>query len=188
MQGGKSGASFVPGDSLASLLVHLVAGVEEDRRMPEGSDPLSDGEIGLLRAWIDQGAKWPDGADVTDPRLDRARKHWSFQRLRTVSLPKKKAADTWPKSTVDLFVFAKLSEHGLSPSQPASARTLVRWIYFDLSGVPPRPEKTSQFVAAHAIDPVTATSSLLACLLDWLEAVADFCQSLFGLNEFIYVE
>lgn len=167
MKGGKSGTIIVPGNGKESLLVRLVAGVDKDRSMPpEENELLSAEEIGLLRAWIDQGATWPDGADVADPRQDRAREHWSFQRLRDVSLPEKLASDTWSKSSIDRFISAKLREKGIGPSEPASARTLARRIYFDLIGLPPTPEQTSAFVAEHAIDPAAATSSLVAHLLE----------------------
>ena len=56
-RGGYSGkAGFVAGDSANSRLIHLVAGVEENLLMPPTGGRLSDREIGVLRAWIDQGA------------------------------------------------------------------------------------------------------------------------------------
>lgn len=47
------------GKSAASELVHTVARLNEDEAMPpEGKgDPLTKEEVGLIRAWIDQGAK-----------------------------------------------------------------------------------------------------------------------------------
>lgn len=50
---------IVVGKSEKSPLVHTVAGLVEDMLMPpEGkADPLTKEQIGLLRAWIDQGAK-----------------------------------------------------------------------------------------------------------------------------------
>src|SRR5438128_1422840 len=60
LEGGNSGPAFVAGNSVASRLIHLVAGLEADRRMPPGEGKqLSREQIALLRAWIDQGAKWP---------------------------------------------------------------------------------------------------------------------------------
>ncbi len=59
--GGFSGPSVVvPGNSAESLLVHHVAGLIEDVEMPplarrDEYEPLSTEQIGLLRAWIDQG-------------------------------------------------------------------------------------------------------------------------------------
>ncbi|MGE3310578.1 MAG: c-type cytochrome domain-containing protein [Limisphaerales bacterium] len=47
------------GKSADSTLVHSVARVDEDEAMPpEGKgDPLTKEQVGLIRAWIDQGAK-----------------------------------------------------------------------------------------------------------------------------------
>lgn len=56
--------AVLPGDSAKSPLVRFAAGIEPDLEMPpmdslEKYRALSDQEIGLLRAWIDQGANWP---------------------------------------------------------------------------------------------------------------------------------
>ena len=58
-KGSENGPVIEIGKSDKSSLVHSVAGLIEDMQMPpEGkADPLTKDEIGLLRAWIDQGAK-----------------------------------------------------------------------------------------------------------------------------------
>ncbi len=56
LKGGKSGPAVTPGDSRASLLIQRVTGLAAPV-MPFGREPLSDREIDLLRAWIDQGAR-----------------------------------------------------------------------------------------------------------------------------------
>ena len=63
MAGGDSGKAILPGDSANSLLFQVVAGTHAtiERMPPEGkAEPFTPGEISLLRAWIDQGAEWPD--------------------------------------------------------------------------------------------------------------------------------
>lgn len=60
LNGGDSGPAFVVGKSGESLLIKYVAAVDPDVVMPPEGDRLSDGSIGLLRAWIDQGAKWSE--------------------------------------------------------------------------------------------------------------------------------
>jgi hypothetical protein len=40
---------------------------------------------------------------------------------------------------VDAFIHAKLKEKGLTPAPRADARTLIRRLYFDLTGLPPDP-------------------------------------------------
>lgn len=67
MKPGSDGPYIIAGNSEKSPLVHMVAGLIEEGLMPPPSDkpgesePLTKEQIGLLRAWIDQGAVWPDG-------------------------------------------------------------------------------------------------------------------------------
>lgn len=165
--GGDSEAAIVRGKSKESLLIQLVSGVDKDRLMPpDGNKPLTTEEIEVLRAWIDQGAQWPDGADVVDPKMDRAKQHWAFQRLAKRSAPTRRSADHWSKTDIDRFVRRRLDDAGLRPSQPASARTLVRRIYFDLIGLPPTSQQTQQFIAAHSEDASQAVASLVNRLLN----------------------
>ena len=167
IRGGSSGPSIVAGKSEKSLLLQLVSGVDPDRKMPpEGNKPLSEHEIGLIRTWIDQGAVWPDNADVVDPRLDRAKRHWAFQRLTNAKTPPQEPNDHWSKGPIDRFVLKRLQHAGLQPAQPAAARTLVRRLYFDVIGLPPTAKQTAQFIADHAEDPDSAVRELVDELLD----------------------
>lgn len=68
------GPTIVVGKSEQSSLIHMVAGLVDEMLMPPPSDkpgqsePLTKEQIGILRAWIDQGAHWPDGpVDVEKP-------------------------------------------------------------------------------------------------------------------------
>ena len=165
-EGGDSGEAIQAEKSEDSLLIALVSEEDAASRMPpEGSSPLSEKEIGLLRAWIDQGATWPDGADVVDPKMDQAKSHWAFQRLSPSPAPPQQEDDSWSHGAIDRFVLAKLREAGIQPSQAADARTLVRRIYFDLIGLPPTPEQIDDFVTAHAADPQGAVAKLVDQLL-----------------------
>ena len=66
LAGGDSGKEFEPGKSAESRLIRYVSGLDSDTVMPpEGEgERLTAEQVGLLRAWIDQGAKWPAEADV----------------------------------------------------------------------------------------------------------------------------
>lgn len=60
LKGGENGPNILPKDSAKSSLVHSVAriGDEDDFMPPKGKgEPLSKEDVGLIRAWIDQGAK-----------------------------------------------------------------------------------------------------------------------------------
>lgn len=60
LDGGDAGPAWMAGESADSLLIHLVAGVDPDVIMPPDGEKLTGEQIGLLRAWIDQGAEWPE--------------------------------------------------------------------------------------------------------------------------------
>ena len=59
LKGGENGPNVIPKDSAKSTLVYSVARlVEDDAMPPEGKgDRLTKEQVGLIRAWIDQGAK-----------------------------------------------------------------------------------------------------------------------------------
>lgn len=136
-QGGDEGKVLVVGKSAESPLVHLVAGLEEDKVMPPKGERLTATQIGLLRAWIDQGAAWPDdGAPVAAVRTD----HWSLQPLKAPAVPEN-ATDA-----VDAFIRTSLAKDGLKLSPEADRATLIRRVSFDLIGLPPSPEEVDAFV------------------------------------------
>ncbi|MBI3877855.1 MAG: hypothetical protein HY300_18150 [Verrucomicrobia bacterium] len=59
LKGGENGKDVIPGKSADSPLVKAVARVVEDDAMPptDKGKPLTAEQVGLIRAWIDQGAK-----------------------------------------------------------------------------------------------------------------------------------
>ena len=133
MRGGESGKVIEPGKSAESRLIHLVAGLEEDTVMPPKGDRLTAAQIGILRAWIDQGANWP--ADLKPARSE----HWSLQPLRAPAVPGNGA------NAIDAFINARLAKEGLALSPEAERATLIRRLSFDLTGLPPSPEEIDAF-------------------------------------------
>lgn len=60
LKGGENAPNVVPGDSAKSTLVASIARVgDEDDFMPpkDKGEPFTKEQVGLVRAWIDQGAK-----------------------------------------------------------------------------------------------------------------------------------
>jgi mono/diheme cytochrome c family protein len=148
MKGGDDGAVIVLGKSDQSPLVQLTAGLDADRVMPPKGERLSKEQVGILRAWIDQGAKWPETGEASDP-LD----WWSFRPVSRPEMPKLDAKDeARARNPVDRFVLAKLREKGLLPSHEADKRTLIRRLYFDLIGLPPTPDDVAAFLNDPAPD------------------------------------
>jgi ankyrin repeat protein len=56
---GANGARIVPGKSGVSLLYRRVSGTQSGAQMPP-SGSLPPEQISVIKAWIDQGAEWPD--------------------------------------------------------------------------------------------------------------------------------
>jgi len=166
LEGGDSGPAIVPGSSDASRLVRMVEGGPDDRMPPEGQ-PLRREEIALLRAWIDQGAPWPEGdaAALGGPVAfgEDASTHWSFRPIRRPALPAVTQRE-WVRNPIDAFVLARLEGEGIRPSAEASRATLLRRASLDLVGLPPTPEELAAFLAddrpdayEHAVDGLLAS-------------------------------
>jgi mono/diheme cytochrome c family protein len=142
--GGDSRAPNIrPGDSAGSPLIHLVSGAIPEVVMPEKGDRLTSVEIGLLRAWIDQGAHWPASSVALDP----IRTHWAFQPVQRPALPAVAAVPGGKGNPIDAFVTSQLAEKGLTLSPEADRVSLLRRLYLVLLGVPPSPEEVAEFVA-----------------------------------------
>jgi ankyrin repeat protein len=74
LNGGASGdAAMVPGHSEKSSLIDYVSGHVPDLEMPPKAQrkrfpALSTDDVALLRAWIDQGAEWPQDLLLSTPK------------------------------------------------------------------------------------------------------------------------
>jgi mono/diheme cytochrome c family protein len=147
LAGGESGEPvFVAGQSAVSHVIQLVTGKNPDEVMPPKGDRLTSAEIQLLRAWIDQGAKFPGIDSHVRPELTTD--HWSFKPVKRPSVPPVDGdgPDPFVGNEVDAFVLAKLEENGLRPSGQADRETLIRRLYLVMHGLPPTPEAVQAFV------------------------------------------
>jgi mono/diheme cytochrome c family protein len=134
------------GRSDQSRLIHVVAGMVPGKLMPRKGERLSDRQIGLLRAWIDQGLKWDDS--LLPPETAVA--HWSFRPVKAPTVPKVKDSAR-VRNPIDAFIAAAHEAKGLTPAGEAPPRVLLRRLSLDLTGLPPTPEEIEGFVRdAHA--------------------------------------
>ncbi len=134
LTGGDGGPVIVPGKSANSSLIKHVTSADPDVRMPPKGPRLTAAEIATLQIWIDEGAKGPNDAVKENPA-----DWWSFK-------PLKKPAVPAGANPIDHFIRAKHSDNGLSLSKEADRRTLIRRLYFDLTGLPPTPDEVEAFV------------------------------------------
>ena len=144
LKGGDSGEPvFVKGKSAESSIIKHVTSTNPKEMMPPKGDRLTAEQIGLLRAWIDAGAKMPGDAEAAES-LKLKTDHWSFQPVKRPDVPK--SGNPFVKNEVDEFVLAKLKEKGLMPSAPADRATLIRRLYLVMHGMPPSPEEVENFI------------------------------------------
>ncbi|MBS1854774.1 MAG: PSD1 domain-containing protein [Acidobacteria bacterium] len=135
LAGGKSGIDVKAGDSANSRLIHLVSGAEKKVMPPMGAH-LTAAEVGILRAWIDQGV----------PYSAHTATHWSFQKVRRPAVPAVKNA-AWVRNPIDAFIADRLEKENIAPSPEAGKLTLLRRVSLDLTGLPPTPEEIRDFLA-----------------------------------------
>ncbi len=141
MNGGDLGRILEPGQSDSSRLIHYVHGTDPDHVMPPEGDRLTKEQIGILRAWIDQGCEWPESANISTAKNS----HWAYQPIKSQSLPAVKD-QSWPRNEIDHFVLAELERRGIVPSPEANRFMLLRRLSLDLTGLLPTIEEVDSFV------------------------------------------
>ncbi len=156
--GGDSGKAFWPGRSGESRLIHYVAATDAEKVMPPEGEKLSKDEIGVLRAWIDQGAVWPETNLVNTTE----NQHWAYRPL-TAVVPPQVLASNWVINPIDQFILAKLESQSLAPSPAADRYTLIRRLGLDLIGLLPSVAEVDAFVSDSNLD---AYEKLVERLLD----------------------
>jgi len=137
-----------PGHPARSRLIQAVRGRLPAKMPPTG--PLKPEEIAALENWIQHGAASPEetaarSADAFD--LDkRRREHWAWQPVRKPPIPEVRDAG-WPLQPIDRFLLAKLEQKQMRPAAPASTETIIRRLYYDLTGLPPLEPHTGSYEA-----------------------------------------
>ena len=145
-QGGASGHAVVPGNLTDSLLISAIR--FEDLEMPPEKQ-LPDPVIADFEKWIKMGAPDSrDGESITETGIDfaAAADFWSFRPIQDPEVPPVRDAG-WPVSDIDRFVQSQWESTGLTPVGDAEPRVLLRRVYFDLTGLPPTPQRLAEFVA-----------------------------------------
>ncbi|MEN9814216.1 MAG: hypothetical protein RLZZ412_198, partial [Verrucomicrobiota bacterium] len=119
--------TIIKGKPDQSTLFQRLLSKDEDEVMPppETHKKLKPEQVAQIRTWIEQGAPWQP--------------HWSLLPPVAVTPPTNKDSG-WAKNPIDRFVLARLEKAGLAPAPEADARTLIRRLSLDLTGLPPSPE------------------------------------------------
>jgi hypothetical protein len=149
IRGGENGPAIVSGKPLESILLDYVVG--DSPEMPKNAPPLSTAEVSALRAWIADGAPWPEGKVLEDRHVPDAQ-WWSLRPLLRTAVPKIPTNSFQIANPIDAFIIAKLREKGLPQSKLTDRRTLIRRVSFDLIGLPPSPEEIAAFLSDTGTD------------------------------------
>jgi hypothetical protein len=147
--GGSSGEAIVLDGSSEGLLISKILHSDPEERMPpDKQSPLTADEVQLITSWVSSGAS--ELVQKTKaPYPKEAYEHWSLKPLRQPELPDLDDHGTeWGRNPVDSFVYHKMQERGLIPSSEADRVTLIRRVYFDLTGLPPSIEEIRAFVSS----------------------------------------
>jgi hypothetical protein len=117
---------IVPGSPGESDLVRRIFTTDEDDLMPPRASHkiLTVAQKQLLKRWISEGAEYQI--------------HWAYS-------PPLKPAVHSNQHPIDYLVGSRLKEAGIKPSRQAEPHVLVRRLYFDLVGLPPKPEEVIAF-------------------------------------------
>jgi hypothetical protein len=149
LAGGDSGPPIEaasPADSL--LLARVEAGEMPPERKGE-PQPLPEGEVAILRAWIAAGAEWPEGRtiDLYESTSDvrAGRDWWSLKPVERSTVPAA-AGDFRMDNPIDAFLWQRLNRDEMEMAPPADRQALIRRLYFDLVGLPPTAEEIDAFV------------------------------------------
>ncbi len=147
LRGGDSGPAMRIAAAESSRLWEKLASNE----MPKGGPPLTAAEKGIIRSWINDGAKSTAATDDDTPEQqlqsgDQSNDHWAFRPAVRPPLPA--IQETGPvRNPIDAFIVAALEAKDLKLSPDAHREVLLRRASFDLIGLPPSPDEVRTFLA-----------------------------------------
>ncbi len=142
LKGGDSGLAIVPGKSGESLLIELVAGVDPDNVMPKKGTKLTAAQIGLLRAWIDQGTPW-------DPKITFAK---PAPLNLTPPAPVVKVDEKSSVNPIDQILKPYYKANGIKVAKVVDDRVFARRVWLDTIGLLPEPAELEAFCADKSRD------------------------------------
>jgi len=140
LSGGISGPAIEPGNGAESLLIQKVTG-KKGATMPAGGEPLSAAQIATLRAWIDEGAVWPE-----NPAAPPA--GWTAP----IAPRQPETPEGHEEHPVDRFIAAYFARHAMAFPAIADDARFARRVYYDLWGLPPTPEQLDSFLKDTSAD------------------------------------
>lgn len=133
-KGGDTGPAIKIGNSADSLLIKLVISNDPEEVMPAKGDRLSPADVAVLRAWIDQGAKWEKG--------------FTFRKFRNAPLEPRRVslpAGDDKANPIDRLLASYYKEHNVKPPKAVSDAVFIRRAFLDVIGLLPTPAEVDAF-------------------------------------------
>ena len=144
LKGGHYGPAVSIDSPYDSLLLEMI-GVGQDTAAMPPDGMLDDTSLEIITKWINIGLPYPVDTTIVDPKLQTSSDYWAYRPIKRPELPSVQSKD-WVRNPIDAFILAKLEEQGFKPAEPASKLTLIRRVYYDLTGLPPSPEAVDAFL------------------------------------------
>ncbi len=146
LQGGENGPVLVPDHPDRSRLFQFV----DSGEMPKRDQKLTREQVALIRQWIADGARTarPEPAEIGKGSgiTDEERAFWSFQPVRSPSIPATQLQDR-ARTPIDAFLLQAMAVQKLRFGPDAEKVTLLRRATLDLTGLPPTPAEVEAFLA-----------------------------------------
>ena len=132
--------AIVPGRPDESAILKRIFSADPEDVMPpkDSHKDLTEKQKALVRAWIEQGAKYEQ--------------HWAFTPVTKLPLPVVEKHADEVANPIDAFVLAALEARKIEPSPLADKATLLRRLSLDLIGLPPSPAELDVFLADQGPD------------------------------------
>jgi mono/diheme cytochrome c family protein len=140
LKGGDSGAAILPGKSQESYLIELVSGVDPDNVMPKKGTKLTKEQVGILRAWIDQGAPWDSDITFAKPEPLNLKPH-------KPDLPTDKKGNS-----IDVLLSNYFASNKVQRPKPIDDRLFARRVYLDVIGLLPLKDELETFLKDRSPD------------------------------------
>jgi hypothetical protein len=121
-----------PANLESSELLVRINSKDADSVMPPPSTKiqLSTADKENLEKWIRNGAEYSD--------------HWAFVSPQRPPVPN--IDSKWARNGIDAFIYKKLQEQGLTPSNDADRKTWIRRVSLDLVGLPPTAAEVNDYL------------------------------------------
>jgi mono/diheme cytochrome c family protein len=136
LKGGDNGPVATAGQSAESYLIELVSGLDPDNVMPVKGSKLTAKQVGMLRAWIDQGMHWDTGITFAKPPPVNLHP-------RQPELP---PARRGLENPIDRLMQPYFAQRQIKPGKLVEDRTFVRRVYLDVIGLLPSPREMDEFL------------------------------------------